>query len=68
VRFLETLGTNLMLIQIDLEKCTGCSLCVFCCAEKVITCWGIAKIDKEKCTNCMQCAKFCPVSAIKEGS
>ncbi len=52
---------------IDLEKCTGCELCISVCycgalvlVENVVTI-----IDVEECGWCTQCEAICPVGAIR---
>ena len=53
-----------MNINIDNEKCTGCSYCMITCPEEAIT-LDIKKnvypiIDPEKCTKCGECIYTCP--------
>lgn len=61
-------------IEIDAERCKGCSLCVPVCPYDVIEMadWFNAKgyhpaqlVDPEgKCTGCLLCAVMCPEAAI----
>lgn len=61
-------------IEIDTERCKGCSLCVPVCPKQVIEMahWFNAKgyhpaqlVDPEgECTGCMLCAVMCPEAAI----
>lgn len=61
-------------IEIDTERCKGCSLCVPVCPPGVIRMadWFNLKgyhpaqlVDPEgKCTGCLLCAVMCPEAAI----
>jgi len=61
-------------IEIDVERCKGCALCVPACPQGVIQMadWFNAKgyhparlVDPEgKCTGCVLCAVMCPEGAI----
>ena len=55
-------------LQIDPEKCKGCSLCARNCPVEAIT--GEVKkpfvIDAEKCIRCNACVKNCKFGAIRE--
>ncbi len=49
-----------MAIQVDLEKCIGCSLCVKACAQNAIEIVEKkARIDLEKCNYCRACVEAC---------
>jgi electron transfer flavoprotein alpha subunit len=49
-----------MSINVDLEKCIGCSLCVRACGQNAITIINKkAVIDLEKCTLCAACIEAC---------
>ena len=60
---------------IDLDKCTGCMLCVEVCPEYALAVskprtpgdlYSIAFLaEEEKCMGCGMCAGRCPVSAIE---
>lgn len=58
--------TALKVIEIDKEKCKGCSKCSRICPVGAIS--GEIKqpfsIDKEKCIKCGACLKGCPFNAI----
>jgi len=52
------------MIQIDLEKCTGCKTCeVVCQVEAIRVIKKKAKTNKD-CVNCGACTKVCPVNAL----
>ncbi len=56
-----------MSVQIDVEECIGCSLCVIVCPVDAMTAEGVAVVDEEECTDCLECVENCPVDAVKEG-
>ena len=57
---------DVVTLQLDVEKCVGCGLCVLVCPRAVL------KMDSKKvqiderdaCMECGACAKNCPVEAI----
>jgi len=52
------------MVQIDLEKCTGCKTCeVVCQVDAIKVVKKKAQAD-EKCVNCAACVKVCPVNAL----
>lgn len=53
-----------MAIQIDEEKCTGCSLCTDPCPVEAITVDDKASVDEDLCTECGLCVEECPNDAI----
>lgn len=62
--------------EIDLDKCTGCEICVPYCPEAAIKMISseknklgkIAEIDFDFCKGCGVCDVVCPVKAIKMDS
>ncbi len=53
------------MITIDLDKCTGCGLCVKSCSfEALVVEEKKAVLDVEKCTLCGICISACPFEAI----
>lgn len=61
------------MIEINSERCKGCSLCVSVCPKKIIkignerTANGYLSaecIDNKKCISCKMCAVMCPDTAI----
>jgi len=57
-------------LELDREKCTGCSMCVSVCPHAVFEMAGpkAAIIDKGACMECGACAKNCPAKAIESGA
>ncbi|MHB8109118.1 MAG: 4Fe-4S dicluster domain-containing protein [Syntrophorhabdaceae bacterium] len=61
-------------VNIDQERCKGCTLCIEFCPKKVITLSGklnakgyyVAAFDGgNECTGCATCAAMCPEVAIE---
>ena len=53
--------------EVDIEKCTGCDICVKACKVKAIKIENKkAVIDLNKCKNCDICIKSCPFDALIE--
>lgn len=52
-------------IQIDTNKCIGCSHCMRVCSTQAIRIIdGYAKIQPERCIDCGECYRVCPQHAI----
>ncbi len=60
-------------IEVDMEKCKGCGLCVVACPTHVIQLaknvngkgYNYAHMDKpEECIGCTNCSLVCPDSVI----
>lgn len=53
-------------IEIDLDKCTGCSLCIEVCPHNVIEIReNLAYLtNKDRCIECGACSMNCPTEAI----
>ena len=52
------------MVQIDLEKCTGCKTCeVVCQVDAIKVVKKKAQAD-DKCVNCAACVKVCPADAL----
>lgn len=49
---------------VDMNKCTGCKICINVCPQQAITLDNIARIDPNKCNGCGICINECPVQAI----
>ena len=52
-------------IQIDPDRCTGCSHCMRVCSTQAIRIVdGYARIQPERCVDCGECFRVCPQRAI----
>ncbi len=63
LRYLE----NVVTLQLDVETCNGCSMCVMVCPHEVFSIQGKKAIiiDRNACIECGACAINCPVNAIR---
>jgi len=61
-------------IEVDINRCKGCELCVVACPYKVIEMsekfshtgyYPAIMVKPEKCTGCTLCALVCPDVAIE---
>ncbi len=53
--------------KIDLEKCTCCKLCIFCCPDPNVLMLNENKkviINESRCKACGLCAEACPKKAV----
>lgn len=53
--------------KIDLEKCTGCRLCIICCPDPNVIMLNENKkvvVNESRCKSCGLCAVACPKKAI----
>ena len=57
---------NVVTLQLDSEKCTGCGMCMEVCPHSVFQKNGkiVAIADRDACMECGACAKNCAFSAI----
>ena len=58
--------TNVVTLELDVEKCIGCRMCTEVCPHGVFTIEnGKAQIvDRDACMECGACARNCEVEAI----
>jgi NAD-dependent dihydropyrimidine dehydrogenase PreA subunit len=58
--------TDVVTLQIEREKCTGCRMCLAVCPHRVFTIEDkLAAIhDRDACMECGACARNCPGEAI----
>lgn len=53
-------------VWIDVERCSGCGVCVEACPVEAIGLRnGVARVDEELCTGCEACIVACPEGAIQ---
>lgn len=50
-------------INVDIEKCNNCGVCIEVCPVDAISTDDIGSIDIEKCITCCACIKFCEQNA-----
>lgn len=62
LRYIE----NVVTLQLDVEKCIGCGLCVEVCPHGVFVIdeKKAAIVDRDACIECGACAGNCPVEAL----
>ena len=55
------------MVHVDINRCTGCGICVDICPQQAITIDNnLATINEKLCIQCGTCAQICPVGAIRE--
>ncbi len=57
---------NVVTLQLDEEKCTGCGMCLLVCPHAVLGMNdGHARIEnRDACMECGACAQNCPTEAV----
>ena len=57
---------NVATLELDIETCVGCSLCVQVCPHAVfrVADGKAGIVDRDACMECGACALNCPVDAI----
>lgn len=57
---------NVVTLELDPSKCTGCGRCLEVCPHRVFQKQGskVAICDRDACMECGACAKNCAFSAI----
>lgn len=53
-----------MKVQVDLEKCTGCGICVEICPVNAVELKKGKAMISDECVVCGQCLAQCPDNAI----
>ena len=58
---------NVVTLQHDSEKCTGCGMCLEVCPHRVFVRSEnkVAIGDRDACMECGACARNCPFNAIE---
>ena len=66
----QTYLKNVVTLDLDVDKCTGCEMCTIVCPQNVFEMHGekAAIIDRDLCMECGACALNCPLDAIKVSS
>jgi NAD-dependent dihydropyrimidine dehydrogenase PreA subunit len=61
---------NVVSLELDCEKCTGCGLCIAVCPHAVfeIEDRKVHIVDKDACMECGACGINCPTGAISVDS
>ena len=62
---LKYLGMNTL--EYDVDKCTGCKMCVIVCPHRIFQIEGKKAVvtAKDKCIECGACMRNCAFEAIK---
>lgn len=55
------------MVQIDVNKCTGCKTCEVVCQVDAIRVEKKKAQANENCVNCAACVKICPANALAKG-
>ncbi|KQC05904.1 MAG: hypothetical protein APR62_08980 [Smithella sp. SDB] len=61
---------NVVTLQVDKNKCTGCGMCMDVCPHKVfkINSKHVVIQNRDACMECGACSLNCPVNAISVNS
>jgi NAD-dependent dihydropyrimidine dehydrogenase PreA subunit len=62
----QTYISNVTTLQLDLDKCIGCGMCVTVCPHRVFELRDnkAAITDRDLCMECSACSANCPVEAV----
>ena len=54
-------------LELDVETCTGCGMCVTVCPHAVLVVENATAriVDRDACMECGACARNCPVAALR---
>ena len=57
---------DVVTLELDRDKCTGCGLCTQVCGHAVFALDGkvVQILEKDGCMECGACAMNCPVKAV----
>ena len=57
---------DVVTLELDSSKCTGCGMCTQVCAHAVFGAIGqvVQILDRDNCMECGACAMNCPVEAV----
>ncbi len=55
---------NSFFASVDLERCSGCGICVQVCPAGAISTEHATIVDAERCTGCGRCVTECPQGAL----
>jgi len=57
---------NVATLQLDIEKCIGCGMCILVCPQAVfhLDNGKVHILERDHCMECGACAKNCPADAL----